>query len=105
MMGMTNGEIADHLNKSRHTINTQLVRVYKKIDARNRVEAINWMRRRKSDSKESVVFDVAKELAALLSTADIPDSTRLKIASIIDQASRMKEESSDPTNSMALQSA
>ncbi len=42
--GATNATMAEALKVSEHTIKTHLYNVYKKIDAANRIEAINWSR-------------------------------------------------------------
>jgi LuxR family transcriptional regulator of csgAB operon len=40
--GASNGEIADALNISYHTVKTHLNNIYKKIDTPNRFQAALW---------------------------------------------------------------
>lgn len=42
--GATNGDIANALEVSEHTVKSHLYNVYKKIGVRNRLEAGNWVR-------------------------------------------------------------
>lgn len=42
--GATNAGMATAMKVSEHTIKTHLYNIYKKIDATNRIEAINWSR-------------------------------------------------------------
>ncbi len=42
--GATNSDISAHLKVSEHTVKSHLYNVYKKIGARNRMEAGNWVR-------------------------------------------------------------
>ncbi|MRI33136.1 hypothetical protein EOPP23_09085 [Endozoicomonas sp. OPT23] len=43
--GATNHEIADQLHLSENTIKTHLYNLYRKLNVRNRIEAIEWARR------------------------------------------------------------
>ncbi len=40
--GATNTQIADNLNVSMHTVKTHIYNLFKKIDASNRIQAVNW---------------------------------------------------------------
>lgn len=42
--GVSNHEIAQRLFISLHTVKSHLYNIFKKIEARNRIEAVNWMR-------------------------------------------------------------
>lgn len=42
--GAKNTEIADRLNLSPHTIKTHIYNIFKKINASNRLQAVNWAR-------------------------------------------------------------
>lgn len=48
--GATNAGMATAMKVSEHTIKTHLYNIYKKIDATNRIEAINWSRQNVSAS-------------------------------------------------------
>ena len=43
-MGASNQEIADKLFLSEHTVKTHIYNIYRKINVRNRVQALNWIR-------------------------------------------------------------
>lgn len=55
--GATNAAMATAMKVSEHTIKTHLYNIYKKIDATNRIEAINWSRQNISaaDQVESLL--------------------------------------------------
>lgn len=40
--GATNTQIAENLNVSMHTVKTHIYNLFKKIDATNRIQAVNW---------------------------------------------------------------
>ncbi|AXY42777.1 LuxR C-terminal-related transcriptional regulator [Halomonas sp. JS92-SW72] len=42
--GASNGEIADRLFVSEHTVKSHLYNIFRKIDVHNRIQAVNWAR-------------------------------------------------------------
>ena len=50
--GATNAAMASAMKVSEHTIKTHLYNIYKKIDATNRIEAINWSRQNISAAEQ-----------------------------------------------------
>lgn len=52
--GATNIQIAEQLNVSMHTVKTHIYNLFKKIDATNRIQAVNWAKENLEGKQESV---------------------------------------------------
>lgn len=53
-MGASNQEIANKLFVSEHTVKTHIYNIYRKINVRNRVQALNWIRETFQNSAQVV---------------------------------------------------
>lgn len=52
--GATNTQIAENLNVSMHTVKTHIYNLFKKIDATNRIQAVNWAKDNLEGLQESI---------------------------------------------------
>lgn len=52
--GATNTQIAENLNVSMHTVKTHIYNLFKKIDASNRIQAVNWAKENLEGLQEKI---------------------------------------------------